>query len=133
LRSRGTLILLLSQDQGPRQQNSPAQLRRARWRPVKTSDLPPLGIILEMDEMSKQELIDIQTTMEAAATALRAIEPGARAGWIIYLMEALDGGTINDTIIPVFLALSKRITDRTWRVGSKFDVPLLLQKCKKER
>ena len=61
---------------------------------------------------------DIQDTIDAAAAALCSIEPKSRAGYIIYLMGVLDGGSrdaeFHDTLISVFMALSRRLTDGNW-------------------
>jgi len=63
-------------------------------------------------------ITDIQDTMDAAAAALLATEPRQRAGWIIYLIAILDDGRydaeFSDTLVSVFMALSRRLTDQGW-------------------
>ena len=60
--------------------------------------------------MSKLSLTEVQEKVEAAVEAIATLPHGQRAGWICYLLEALD--TYNDVYHFLLEAVAENINTR---------------------
>lgn len=62
--------------------------------------------------------LDTKSALDLAAAVIVNLSANERAGWILYVLETVDGvcsergdETFSDSIVTVFLALSHRLVD----------------------
>ena len=69
-----------------------------------------------------KEALDVKSAMDLAAAVILDLPADERAGWVIYLLETVDGACqerghgceFSDSVVTVFLALSHRLADGAW-------------------
>ena len=68
------------------------------------------------------DVTNIKDVMDLGAAAILDLPADERAGWVIYLLETVDGACqerghgceFSDSVVTVFLALSHRLADGAW-------------------